>query len=233
MSRLRRRQLLALRLRGRHFALHMRRTLLPLRLGRGGRHERQGGGEQAIRGVMTWYADQDEEFRLPLTRSMRVDKRTASERARAHYLNDDEIRALWKACDNVGTFGVLVKVLLLTGQRLRKVAHMQWDDIDANRVWTIAEISKREKGHAGKVTLPNMVFDLINSLPRIAGNPHVFPAAYGTGPISAFGVFKQVIDKHLPSNMRPWRLYDLRRTALAWRKSTFPITLPSARLVIS
>jgi hypothetical protein len=37
---------LALRLRGRHFALHMRRTLLPLRLCRGRRRERQGGGEQ-------------------------------------------------------------------------------------------------------------------------------------------------------------------------------------------
>jgi hypothetical protein len=46
LSPLRRRQLLALRLRGRHFALHMRRTLLPLRLCRGGRRERQGGEQK-------------------------------------------------------------------------------------------------------------------------------------------------------------------------------------------
>jgi hypothetical protein len=42
MSCLRRRQLLALGLSGRHFAR-------PLRLSRGGRHERQGGGEQERR----------------------------------------------------------------------------------------------------------------------------------------------------------------------------------------
>jgi integrase len=165
-----------------------------------------------IRGVMTWYADQDEEFRLPLTRSMRADKRKASERARAHYLNDDEIRALFKACDNVGRFGVLTKVLLLTGQRLRKVAHLRWDDISAEGVWTIPT-ARGEKGNAGRVKLPKMVLDLIHALPRVADNPHVFPAAYGAGPISAFGVFKQLIDKHLPANMRPWRLHDLRRTA--------------------
>jgi integrase len=165
-----------------------------------------------IRGVMTWYADRDEDFRLPLTGSMRADKRKASERARAHYLSDDEIRALFKACDNVGRFGVLVKVLLLTGQRLRKCAHMRWDDVSAEGVWTIPT-ARGEKGNAGRVKLPKMVLDLIHALPRVANNPYVFPAAYGGGPVSAFGVFKRVIDEHLPANMRPWRLHDLRRTA--------------------
>jgi integrase len=165
-----------------------------------------------IRGVMTWYADRDEDFRLPLTGSMRADKRKASERARAHYLSDDEIRALFKACDHIGRFGVLTKVLLLTGQRLRKCAHMRFDEISADGVWTIPTV-RGEKGNAGRVKLPNMVLDLINALPRVANNPHVFPAAYGGGPVSAFGVFKQVLDKHLPANMRPWRLHDLRRTA--------------------
>jgi integrase len=50
-------------------------------------------------------------------------------------------------------------------------------------------------------------------LPRVDGNPHVFPAARGFGPINSFGELKQAIDARLPATMRPWVLHDLRRTA--------------------
>jgi integrase len=167
-----------------------------------------------IHAIMKWHAVHEDEFSIPFTSELRkqIDPRKSDERKRKHWLNDDEIRALFKACDHVGRFGVLTKVLLLTGQRLRKCAHMRWDDISADGVWTIPTV-KGEKGNVGKVKLPNMVLDWINALPRVADNPHVFPAAYGGGPVSAFGVFKQVLDKHLPSTMRRWRFHDLRRTA--------------------
>lgn len=181
-----------------------------------------------IRGIMVWYADQDEDFKLPIVKTMKRDKRPNSDRARHRTLDHDEIydagnismewndrgeiRGIWKACDDLGAYGVLAKVLLLTAQRLRKVAHMQWDDISADGVWTIRS-GRREKGHAGKVRLPPIVIDLIRSLPRVDGNPHVFPAARGIGPINSFGELKQEIDKRLPTTMRPWVLHDLRRTA--------------------
>ena len=65
----------------------------------------------------------------------------------------DEIRALFKACDEInGTYRALIKVLPLTGQRLRTVAKMRWDDIKDGG-WTI-RTEKREKGNAGAVRLP-------------------------------------------------------------------------------
>ena len=69
-------------------------------------------------------------------------------------------------------FGPLVQMLLLMGQRLQKVANMQWGDI-ADGVWTI-RTDKREKGNAGKIKLPQLALDLINQQARIAGNPYVF-----------------------------------------------------------
>jgi integrase len=89
---------------------------------------------------------------------------------------------------------------------------MRHDELSADGVWKVRE-EEREKGNVGKVKLPQMVIDLIRSLPRVEGNPYVFPATYGGGPINAFGVFKKRIDQHLPSTMRPWRFHDLRRTA--------------------
>jgi integrase len=41
-------------------------------------------------------------------------------RKRDRFLSDEEIRALWSACSGLGTYGALVKVLLLTGQRRAK-----------------------------------------------------------------------------------------------------------------
>jgi integrase len=108
-------------------------------------------------------------------------------------------------------YGALTKLLLLTGQRLRKVAHLHWDDIDSNGVWTI-RTERREKAHAGKVKLPTLALELIRP-PRVEGNPHVFPAARGSGPLNAFAELKRAIDEKLPANMPPWVLHDLRRTA--------------------
>jgi integrase len=169
-----------------------------------------------IKSLMMWHAEREENFRVPFTSGLRkkIDPREPEERERAHYLEPDEIRALFKACDDCGSdiYGVFTKVLLLTGQRLRKVAHMQWHDVGDDGVWTV-RTDKREKGHVDKVKLPQMVIDLIRSLQQVEGNPHVFPATYGNGPINAFGVFKERLDEHLPSTMRPWRFHDLRRTA--------------------
>lgn len=89
-----------------------------------------------IRGIMSWYAIHDDRYNSPIVPKMQRDKRAANERARTRILNDDEIRAVWKACDQLGTYGAVIKMLLLTAQRLHKVAGMQWSDV-ADGEWTI------------------------------------------------------------------------------------------------
>ena len=79
-------------------------------------------------------------------------------------------------------------------------------------MWTIRS-ERREKGHAGKVKLPELALELIRALSRIDGNPYIFPAVRGRGPLSAFAELKRAIDSKLPENMPPWVLHDLRRTA--------------------
>jgi len=158
-----------------------------------------------IRGVMAWHQARDEHFVSPIVRGMRRDK----PKARDRILDDNEIRAVWKACDEMGTFGALVKMLLLTAQRREKVASMQWDDI-VDSEWTIRVVD-REKGSAGKLKLPQMALDIITAQSRIADNPFVFA---GRG--KAFNHFSQGVDElraKLPEGMPRWTLHDLRRTA--------------------
>jgi integrase len=118
-----------------------------------------------------WYAGRHETYQIPLVPGMR--RSNPRERARDRILSDDEIRAIWPKA--TGTFGDMVKILLLTAQRREKVASMRWDEISAKGVWTVRNGNKRQKGTGGELVLPPLALDIINARPRFASNPHVFP----------------------------------------------------------
>jgi len=165
-----------------------------------------------IRSIMNWYAIQDDRYSTPIVKGMKRDQRSLPERSRTRILKDDEIRAVWKACSDImPIYGALVRMLLLTAQRLHKVSRMKRSDID-NGVWTIAT-EPREKGNAGMLKLPDLALDVIKDLPRVKDNPHLFVATVGKGPFNAFGVRKDELDALLPKDMPAWVLHDLRRTA--------------------
>ena len=135
-------------------------------------------------------------------------KRTsAKERARDRILNDDEIRAVWKAAD--GTFGDMVKLLLLTGQRREKVAAMRWQDISIDGEWNVPE-GDREKGVGGSLVLPALAADIIRARPRYASSPYVFTGRGGSH-LSGYSKAKTQLDER--AKIAEWRLHDLRRTA--------------------
>jgi integrase len=175
-----------------------------------------------LRSIMNWFQTRDENYVSPIVKGMRRDQRKVSERARDRILDDEEIRAVWKACDEMGTYGALVKLLLLTAQRLDKVVKMRWDDISQDGIWTVPT-ETREKGNIGEVRLPGLALDIIKALPQIDHSPYLFPgnprgrrhpSSDRSGPphFNSFSENKEALLKRLPA-MEPWTLHDLRRTA--------------------
>jgi integrase len=162
-----------------------------------------------LSGICNWFAVRHDNYVPPIVRGMR--RQSPQARARARILSDDEIRAFWKAAEASGTFGALVRLLLLTAQRLAKVASMRWQDISLDGVWTIPT-EPREKGTPGELVLPDVAIQIIRSQTRFAHNPYVF-AGSGDGPFNSFGRSKQALDANLPKGMSHWTLHDLRRTA--------------------
>jgi integrase len=169
-----------------------------------------------IGSIMSWYAIRHRDYVPPLVKGMRRTDPDKKERDRV--LNDDEIRAVWAVAGESGTYGALVRMLLLTSQRLDKVLTMKWTDISPMKwpsntppVWTLPT-APREKGNVGMVELPQAVLAVLDALPRFADNPYVF-AGRGQRHMSASGMFKAKFDAKLPSDMPNWRLHDLRRTA--------------------
>jgi Arm DNA-binding domain len=68
-------------------------------------------------------------------------------RARDHVIDDADLPKLWRAWDQMGqSFGPMLKLLLLTGQRRGEVAGIRWADLDLEKgVWTL---SSDDKGRA-------------------------------------------------------------------------------------
>src|SRR5262249_33384094 len=65
-------------------------------------------------GICNWYLARHEDYKTPIAKGMRRSSR--KENARARILNDDELRAVWKAAEANGSFGAFIRILLLTGQ---------------------------------------------------------------------------------------------------------------------
>ncbi len=160
-----------------------------------------------LRMLGNWQRDRSDDYVSPFSG---VKRRVAKQdRRRHHKLTDDEIRALWLAAGRAGAFGSLIRLLLLTAQRLDKVRTMRWSEIAPDGVWTIHS-DTREKGNAGALKLPKLALDVIHSQPRLADNPYVF-AGSSQGPRPFEHRHKRALDEL--SGVAGWRLHDLRRAA--------------------
>jgi integrase len=161
-----------------------------------------------VRSVMNWHATRHDDYTPPLVRGMR--RQDPKGQARARILADHEIRLIWNAAETSGTFGGIIRLALLTGQRRTKIAAMKWSDVSLDGAWTIP-VEAREKGTAGELLLPPVALDIIRAQPRLSSNPHIF-AGRGGGAFCGFSATKTTFDRKLP-DVAPWVIHDLRRTA--------------------
>jgi integrase len=159
-----------------------------------------------VRSIANWHATRNEDYVTPIVRGMKRDQAGARERI----LDDDEIRALWRATESGGVFNGLVRVLLTTAQRYRKCVTMKWDDVDADGVWHVPQTSKREKGSGGDLKLPALALDVIRAQPRQASNDFVFAGATYGRPFNNPSLGKRQLDAKLGFKT-PFVLHDLRR----------------------
>ena len=158
-----------------------------------------------LRKAFNWHATRDDRFVPPIVRGMARTK--ARERARERILSDDEVRILWPKLS--GTFGGIVKLLLLTAQRRLEVARIHRAEI-ANGVWVIPKERYKSK-RANLVPLSAAALAVIEAQPKIENCDYVFTGRTQATPFSGFGKAKTALDK--ATGIFGWTLHDLRRTA--------------------
>jgi integrase len=145
------------------------------------------------------------------------------ERSRDRVLTDEELRRVWLAAGEIGyPFGDVVRLLILTGQRLNEVAQMEWSEIDLDaKLWTLPRGRvKNDRGHT--VPLSAAAIEIIERLPRKGAL--VFNGRSGRMASGSVSRFKEKLDQL--SGVKTWRLHDLRRTTasgMAGLKIALPV----------
>lgn len=150
----------------------------------------------------------------------------APEKSRERVMTDDEIRLLWGATGEMGyPFGPIIRLLLLTGARLREVAEMTRAELsEAGNVWTLPA-SRSKNGDEHVVPLAPEAMEIIKALPRFNKSNFLFTTT-GETPVSGFTrasdrlrrLLTEAANKDRPEGeepvvVPPFTLHDLRRTA--------------------
>jgi integrase len=123
-------------------------------------------------------------------------------KVRTRVLTDHEIRVLWRKlpCLSANACAV-VKLCLITGQRVGEVAGIQKGEIDLDRrVWNIPS-SRTKNGHPHQVPLSEMALELALSI-------------CGSNGVSRKHVSDTICDHQDQFGIARWTAHDLRRTAL-------------------
>jgi integrase len=135
--------------------------------------------------------------------------------ARERVLTSPEIVTFWKATDKMNEpFGAMLKLLLLTGCRLREVAGMRRSECK-DELWTIPG-SRTKNGKDHVVPLPQLAREILDKVKRIAPDTDLVFTTNGRTPVSGFSKCKRDLDVLIATTSNdvvPWRLHDLRRTA--------------------
>jgi hypothetical protein len=159
--------------------------------------------------VFNWHAVRSDEFRSPIVRGM-TRSAPATERARMRVLTDSEMRIVWRAAETAGTFGALIRFLLLTTARLNEAARMSRGELDGP-LWTLPASRNKTKVDLER-PLSETALELLRSLPQFEGCRFFFTQD-GARPFSSFSRAKTALDAECGGAVGPWRLHDLRRTA--------------------
>jgi integrase len=110
-----------------------------------------------------------------------------SERKRV--LNMDKLKALWSATDDDSAYSSIVRLLLLSGSRLREIGELEWREVCSDRV----ELPPPKTRRAHTIHLTPRMRELIDS--RDHDQAHVFAKRGGKGPFSGWGYGKALLDK--------------------------------------
>jgi integrase len=131
------------------------------------------------------------------------------ERSRDRVLSDVELRAVWTATAGNTDYHAIVRLLMLTGQRLSEISALRWSEIDGNRI--LLPPVRTKNGRAHTVPLTPAARTIIDSRPHRDGRDFVFGREQNR-PFTGWSVRKAALDARIGDAVTPWTHHDLRRT---------------------
>jgi integrase len=147
---------------------------------------------------------------------------------RDRVLSDDELKTVWLASDEMGkVFGPLIKLLILTGQRIGETSGMMRGEIKDGE-WTIPG-TRTKNGKTHIVPLSAPAREIVED--RLAGDCDLMFTTTKRRPVSGMSKMKARLDR-LAGLEEEWKLHDLRRT-MATGLQKLGVALPVTEAVLN
>jgi integrase len=161
-----------------------------------------------LRAMLRWAVSRGDLDRNPVDGMQGPDP----SRPRDRVLTDDEIRTLWLALPKALARSLacqqIIKLCLVTGQRLGEVVGMRRGELDLKRaIWQLPG-SRTKNGHAHTVPLSGTALGIINEAMAASASDAVFPIS------AALIVSNTIVRAQDRFGIPHWTAHDLRRTAL-------------------
>jgi integrase len=135
------------------------------------------------------------------------------EKARERVLTDTELQTIWQ-CAGDDDYGIIVKLLILTGQRRNEIAGLCWSELDFDRDIIELPADRTKNGRSHSVHMARQVRSLLKPRERTEERDFVF--GYRDGSFSGWSKSKVALDERVKrstgSELKHWTLHDLRRT---------------------
>jgi integrase len=142
---------------------------------------------------------------------------------RERVLSNDELGAVWRACDALGhPHGTIIRFLLLTLARCEEVAAMVWGEVAADLSEWVIPGSRMKRGQPHRVHLSEPAKAILRAIPRgeadalVFGVPATLDGRQALRPVTTFSFIKRTIDRAMarerPEPIPPWVLHDFRRS---------------------
>jgi len=124
---------------------------------------------------------------------------------RERFLTNDELKRVWNAAGD-DTFGKIVKLLVLTGQRKGEITNLTGGMVGEDTITLPSWLTKNSRQHT--LPLGSTAKAILN--PPLPRNACFFPALDKTTPFCGFSKCKAGLEKRC--GLSDWTLHDLRRT---------------------
>jgi integrase len=145
-------------------------------------------------------------------------KTQALTKSRERTLTEAELLEVWRACEGMGEFGSIVKLLILTGQRRAEIGDLAWSEVDLDKHLVELPPRRVKNNRHHLVPLAKQAYAIIEKIPRNDGRDLMF--GRGAGGFAGWSKSKRELDVKVTAArkfagisrpMAGWVLHDLRR----------------------
>jgi integrase len=133
---------------------------------------------------------------------------------RERVLDADEIKAIWGACGD-DDFSVIVKLLVLTGQRRNEIAGLHWSEIDFSAGLIRLPSERVKNAHPHNIPMSGAVIGILAARLNAHGSARDLLFGKRDRMFMGWTNAKAKLDRKIAATgkaLAPWTLHDLRRT---------------------